>query len=328
MGDVRRAAAAQPGRTCTRSSSASPRQQVRGRRAPTSRSSATSTAPAWTRRPSRPRESRRSSPSSRRSTRSTTSPSLRAEIGRLQSIGVNALFAFGSEEDREDSSSVIAAAVQAGLGLPDRDYYTEDRRQVRQAARAVRRARGEDARARGRAGGQGGGRREDDPGARDEARRRRRRTKVDFRDPDKTHHPMTLAAFSKATPNLAVDDLLRRPEGSAGHLDQRLAAGLLPGREQDGRVRAARGLEDVSALAAPDRRRRADSSEEVRGRELRVLRQDARRHARAPAALEAVRDRDRQRDGHGPRPHLRRRSTSRPRPRSAPTSSSRTCCSR
>ena len=51
-------------------------------------------------------------------------PSLRAEIGRLQSLGVNALFAFGSEEDRADSTKVIAAALQGGLGLPERDFYT------------------------------------------------------------------------------------------------------------------------------------------------------------------------------------------------------------
>src|ERR1700730_12656780 len=50
-------------------------------------------------------------------------PSLRAEIARLQAMGVNALFAFGSEEDRKDASRVVAAALQGGLGLPERDYY-------------------------------------------------------------------------------------------------------------------------------------------------------------------------------------------------------------
>ena len=49
--------------------------------------------------------------------------SLRAELGRLQSMGVNAVFAFGSEPDRKDASQVIAAALQGGLGLPERDYY-------------------------------------------------------------------------------------------------------------------------------------------------------------------------------------------------------------
>src|SRR5262249_36574428 len=51
--------------------------------------------------------------------------SLQEEIARLQQRGVNVLFQFGSEEDRKNSSQVIAAALQGGLGLPDRDYYTK-----------------------------------------------------------------------------------------------------------------------------------------------------------------------------------------------------------
>jgi putative endopeptidase len=51
--------------------------------------------------------------------------SLQEEIARLQERGVSALFQFGSEEDRKNSSQVIAAALQGGLGLPDRDYYTK-----------------------------------------------------------------------------------------------------------------------------------------------------------------------------------------------------------
>jgi predicted metalloendopeptidase len=50
---------------------------------------------------------------------------LQSEMARLQEMGVNALFQFGSEEDRKNSSQVIAAALQGGLGLPDRDYYTK-----------------------------------------------------------------------------------------------------------------------------------------------------------------------------------------------------------
>jgi predicted metalloendopeptidase len=50
---------------------------------------------------------------------------LQAEIGRLHTFGVNAAFQFGSEQDRKNSSEVIVAAVQGGLGLPDRDYYTK-----------------------------------------------------------------------------------------------------------------------------------------------------------------------------------------------------------
>ena len=47
------------------------------------------------------------------------------EIARLHSIGVGVLFGFGSGQDAKDSTHEIAQAVQGGLGLPDRDYYTK-----------------------------------------------------------------------------------------------------------------------------------------------------------------------------------------------------------
>jgi putative endopeptidase len=50
---------------------------------------------------------------------------LESEVARLQARGVTALFSFGSQQDRKNSSEVIAAVVQGGLGLPDRDYYTK-----------------------------------------------------------------------------------------------------------------------------------------------------------------------------------------------------------
>jgi putative endopeptidase len=49
--------------------------------------------------------------------------SLQKEMAHLQMIGVNAMFGFGQQQDFKDSSKVIGAAFQAGLGLPDRDYY-------------------------------------------------------------------------------------------------------------------------------------------------------------------------------------------------------------
>lgn len=54
-----------------------------------------------------------------------TLPELTAEISRLQTYGVNAVFQFGSEPDRKDSANVISTAAQGGLGLPERDYYTK-----------------------------------------------------------------------------------------------------------------------------------------------------------------------------------------------------------
>ena len=52
--------------------------------------------------------------------------SLQQEVARLQTIGVNAMFRFGQTQDLKDSTKVIGAAFQGGLGLPDRDYYLKD----------------------------------------------------------------------------------------------------------------------------------------------------------------------------------------------------------
>jgi predicted metalloendopeptidase len=47
------------------------------------------------------------------------------EIAHLHSVGVGVLFDFGSGQDDRDSTHDIAQAVQGGLGMPDRDYYTK-----------------------------------------------------------------------------------------------------------------------------------------------------------------------------------------------------------
>jgi len=48
-------------------------------------------------------------------------------LGRehLQVSGSGMMFGFGSDQDMEDSNSVIGFATSGGLGLPDRDYYTK-----------------------------------------------------------------------------------------------------------------------------------------------------------------------------------------------------------
>ena len=51
---------------------------------------------------------------------------LAEELARLHSMGVNALFNLSSGQDFKDSTEVIAQADQAGLGLPERDYYFKD----------------------------------------------------------------------------------------------------------------------------------------------------------------------------------------------------------
>src|SRR5438067_9667435 len=53
------------------------------------------------------------------------SADLLAEIAHLHTIGIEAFFGFGADQDSKDSSRDIAQAVQGGLGMPDRDYYTK-----------------------------------------------------------------------------------------------------------------------------------------------------------------------------------------------------------
>lgn len=61
---------------------------------------------------------------------------LPAEIARLHSFGVRALFSFSASQDFKKSTEVIGIARQSGLALPDRDYYikTDDKsKQLRDA---------------------------------------------------------------------------------------------------------------------------------------------------------------------------------------------------
>ncbi len=54
------------------------------------------------------------------------------EIAHLHSIGINAFFNFGSGQDAKDSNHDIAQALQGGLGMPDRDYYTKQDADMKQ----------------------------------------------------------------------------------------------------------------------------------------------------------------------------------------------------
>ncbi len=44
-------------------------------------------------------------------------------IGDLQRVGVDVFFGYGEQQDYKDASKQIAFVVQAGLGLPEKDYY-------------------------------------------------------------------------------------------------------------------------------------------------------------------------------------------------------------
>jgi predicted metalloendopeptidase len=56
----------------------------------------------------------------------TTLADVQAAVARLHRIRVNAGFFFTSEQDPKNSVMMIATGGQAGLGLPERDYYFRD----------------------------------------------------------------------------------------------------------------------------------------------------------------------------------------------------------
>jgi putative endopeptidase len=53
----------------------------------------------------------------------TNMDQLPALIGKLQRIGVNVFFGYGEQQDFKDASKQIAFVSQAGLGMPEKDYY-------------------------------------------------------------------------------------------------------------------------------------------------------------------------------------------------------------
>lgn len=61
---------------------------------------------------------------------------LQNEIAHLHQIGVDVFFGFGSMQDFKNSEAMIAAAVQGGLGLPNRDYYLKDTPKFKQLREA------------------------------------------------------------------------------------------------------------------------------------------------------------------------------------------------
>jgi putative endopeptidase len=125
---------------------------------------------------------------------------LQAEIARLQTLGVNAVFNFGSDQDRKDASEVIVGAYQGGLGLPDRDYYlkTDDeskklRDQYVGHVTKMFGLMGEDA---GKAAASA-----KEVMALETRLAEASMTRVERRDPDKTYNRKTLAEIATLTPN-------------------------------------------------------------------------------------------------------------------------------
>jgi putative endopeptidase len=129
---------------------------------------------------------------------------LQAEVARLQSVGVRALFNFGSTQDMKDSTRVIGGAEQGGLGLPDRDYYmkTDDKsKQVREQYRdhvtKMFALVGDDA---AKAAAEANTILDIETKLAEASL-----TNVERRDPDKTYHKMSRAELRALTPNWSWD---------------------------------------------------------------------------------------------------------------------------
>jgi putative endopeptidase len=58
-------------------------------------------------------------------------PAIHEILADLHGIGIHAFFSLDASQDRKNATLTIAEIDQAGLGLPDRDYYLEDNERMR-----------------------------------------------------------------------------------------------------------------------------------------------------------------------------------------------------
>src|SRR5213595_3718403 len=129
-------------------------------------------------------------------------------LARGHHHGREPLFNFGGTPDFKNSTMVIAAASQGGLGLPDRDYYVRDDSTARTLRTAYREY---VSRTLGLLG--------DAPAMADSAAQRilaletalarASLTRVERRDPNANYHKLALAAADSLTPNFAWPTFLR-----------------------------------------------------------------------------------------------------------------------
>jgi putative endopeptidase len=132
-------------------------------------------------------------------------PDLPGEVARLHDEGVSVFFSFGAGPDPDKSSMEIANARQGGLGLPDKSYYLnpkdEELRQkyVKHISRMLQLigvpAADADAQAK-------------DIMALETRLAKASMDRVDMRNPDNTHHKMTLEQFQALTPDFNLHTYL------------------------------------------------------------------------------------------------------------------------
>lgn len=133
---------------------------------------------------------------------------LQSAVAHLQAEGAGPMFRFSSSQDLKNSSMVIAAALQGGLGLPERDYYTREdehskilRDQYLQHVARMFELSGDPA----------------DKAASEAASvmsletalAKASMSNVDLRDPHKIYHKMTLAQLKELTPEFSWESYFR-----------------------------------------------------------------------------------------------------------------------
>jgi putative endopeptidase len=135
-------------------------------------------------------------------------PALRSQVAQLQMSGIDVLFGTGSEPDFKNSTHVIVALEQGGLGLPDRDYYTRTDSVSTKLRNTYLDHIAKTFALAGESPGQ----------ATHDAERvlaietqlaNASITNVERRDPKRLYNPMSLAALDSLAPNLAFSSILR-----------------------------------------------------------------------------------------------------------------------
>ena len=224
------------------------------------------------------------------------------EIGRLEARGVRVPFAVGVQQDAKNSTVNRIHFAQAGLGLPDRDYYTKDddaSKKLRdQYVAHVTRIFGllGDSPADAAAHAQ-------TVMTMETRLARYSMTRVQRRDQNAIYHMMPLDTVAALAPQIAWPRLfaaLGTPYEGPVNIGQPQFFRALGEMTADG----ARRLADLPALARGERERRLPELG-FRQRAFRLLRQDTQRRDRVAAALEARARRGRRRRRRGARPALR-----------------------
>jgi len=129
-------------------------------------------------------------------------PSLQAEFSRLHGYGASVPFRFSAQQDRKDSTQMIASAFQGGMGLPERGYYFREGERsqkirdayVKHIANLLALSGDDPAQAAAEA---------KTVMALETKLAQSAMDRIEMRDPDATYHKMALAELQSLTPNLS-----------------------------------------------------------------------------------------------------------------------------